>query len=206
MALEHIKNPLETCKQVYEYIKELTHLIRNKITESKYYGMHQNFFLFLFWFDDPTYKLGILQEVKLYHSETWELMLRRWAKLEKDFYNKKKQKFEISKIPDIYDCIKYDIMYNQSILNFHNAFPLYQCSKALADYVIPQVRPKNPFFHWLFLTIVFPSSGIWNNIRRKAQDCTRNSGTALAKNSNRLEIKSYWHMGLWRRFGQQAES
>ena len=56
----------------------------------------------------------------------------------KDFYNKKKEKFEISKIPDIYDSIKYDLMHNRNILNFENAYNLYECSKALADVVIPQ--------------------------------------------------------------------
>ena len=59
-ALKYVKNPLEMCNKVYVYIRELTNLIRNKITESKYY------------------------EIKLYHSETWELMLRRWSKLEKE--------------------------------------------------------------------------------------------------------------------------
>ena len=66
-------------------------------------------------------------------------MLRRWSKLEKDFFDKKKGKFEISKIPDIYDCIKYDLMHNQNVLKFENAIDLHACSKALADVVIPQV-------------------------------------------------------------------
>jgi inositol hexakisphosphate/diphosphoinositol-pentakisphosphate kinase len=65
-------------------------------------------------------------------------MLRRWSKLEKDFYVKKQEKFEISKIPDIYDAIKYDLMHNRNILNFENAYNLYTCTKALADVVIPQ--------------------------------------------------------------------
>ena len=64
-------------------------------------------------------------------------MLRRWSKLEKDFYNNKKEKFEISKIPDIFDSIKYDLMHNRSILNFENAYSLYNYTKALADIVIP---------------------------------------------------------------------
>ena len=51
---------------------------------------------------------------ELYHGETWELMVRRWAKLEKDFLNKNGV-FDISKIPDIYDCIKYDLLHNSSI-------------------------------------------------------------------------------------------
>ncbi len=113
-SLAFIKNPVHMCKRVYEYLKELVVLIRNKITNGKYY------------------------DLKLYHDESWELMLRRWSKLEKDFYNKKKQKFELSKIPDIYDSIKYDLMHNKTILNFDNAINLYECSKALAHVVIPQ--------------------------------------------------------------------
>lgn len=113
-ALEYIKNPVEMCKRVASYIREMVSLIQNKIMDSKYY------------------------EIKLYHEESWELLLRRWSKLEKDFFNKKKQKFEISKIPDIYDSIKYDLMHNRSVLNFPNAYNLYHCSKALADVVIPQ--------------------------------------------------------------------
>lgn len=113
-SLDFIKNPVEMCRKVNGYLKELVDLIRNKILDGKYY------------------------DLKLYHDETWELMLRRWSKLEKDFYNRKKEKFEISKIPDIYDSIKYDLMHNRSILNFENAFNLYMCSKALAHVVIPQ--------------------------------------------------------------------
>ena len=38
-SLEFIKNPVECCKRVYFYVKELVNLIRNKITNGKYYGM-----------------------------------------------------------------------------------------------------------------------------------------------------------------------
>lgn len=78
-------------------------------------------------------------ELPLYHGESWELMQRRWAKLEKDFRTKNK-KFDISKIPDIYDCIKYDLQHNHHTLQFEHAEELYKCAKYLADVVIPQVR------------------------------------------------------------------
>ena len=55
----------------------------------------------------------------LYHGETWELMARRWGKLEKDFKlrdDKESPLFDISKIPDIYDCIKYDLQHNQAAI------------------------------------------------------------------------------------------
>lgn len=84
----------------------------------------------------------------LYHGETWELMGRRWGKIEKDFYTKNKI-FDISKIPDIYDCIKYDLQHNQHTLQFELAEELYMYAKYLADIVIPQVKKEN----WLNILI-----------------------------------------------------
>jgi inositol hexakisphosphate/diphosphoinositol-pentakisphosphate kinase len=50
----------------------------------------------------------------LYYGETWELMARLW-KLKKDFKLRENPfEFDISKIPDIYDCIKNDIQHNQA--------------------------------------------------------------------------------------------
>ena len=76
----------------------------------------------------------------LYHSETWDLMARRWGKLEKDFCVK--NKFDISKVPDIYDCAKYDVQHNRAVLESTDAWKvaveLYINAKNLADVVIPQ--------------------------------------------------------------------
>ena len=93
-------------------------------------------------------------------------MVNRWAKLKKDF-KLRNNKFDISKIPDIYDCIKYDLLHNQQLARLHtllvhtfavsftitfdlfhrrlqlkNAEPLYSTVRNLADIVIPQVRRK----------------------------------------------------------------
>lgn len=67
-----------------------------------------------------------------------QLMMRRWGKLVKDFRTKKMQ-YDISKVPDIYDCIKYDLLHNKKILQFSEATDLHAYSKAMADIVIPQV-------------------------------------------------------------------
>ncbi|KAL8588634.1 hypothetical protein ACOMHN_050214 [Nucella lapillus] len=77
------------------------------------------------------------RDLPLYNGESWELLIRRWAKLEKDFRLKNGQ-FEISKIPDIYDCIKYDLQHNQKTLQYDRTNELFMCSKALADIIIPQ--------------------------------------------------------------------
>ena len=71
-------------------------------------------------------------------------MLRRWSKLEKDF-KMKNGRYNISKIPDIYDCIKYDVQHNSS-LKLDHMMEIYHLSKALADIVIPQASSSRGHF------------------------------------------------------------
>ncbi|XP_062870665.1 inositol hexakisphosphate and diphosphoinositol-pentakisphosphate kinase 2 isoform X3 [Trichomycterus rosablanca] len=111
-SMQMIKNPVKTCDKVYFLIHNLTLQIRQRMEDPK------------------------SADIQLYHSETLELMLRRWSKLEKDF-KMKNGRYNISKIPDIYDCIKYDVQHNSS-LKLDNTMEIYRLSKALADIVIPQ--------------------------------------------------------------------
>ena len=85
-------------------------------------------------------------EKPVQHGDSWELMQRRWSKLEKDFKTKKGQ-YDISKIPDIYDCIKYDLQHNHHQILFQHSEELYKCSKYLADVVIPQVTSLKALSH-----------------------------------------------------------
>ncbi|XP_017545693.1 inositol hexakisphosphate and diphosphoinositol-pentakisphosphate kinase 1 isoform X1 [Pygocentrus nattereri] len=111
-SMKIIGNPVKTCDQVYALIQSLTCQIRKRL-------------------EDP--KSANLQ---LYHSETLELMLQRWSKLERDF-RMKSGRYDISKIPDIYDCVKYDTQHNSS-LSLDNMLELFRLSRALADIIIPQ--------------------------------------------------------------------
>ncbi|XP_053097256.1 inositol hexakisphosphate and diphosphoinositol-pentakisphosphate kinase 2 isoform X11 [Pangasianodon hypophthalmus] len=111
-SMQMIKNPVKTCDKVYSLIQNLTLQIRQRMEDPK------------------------SADIQLYHSETLELMLRRWSKLEKDF-KMKNGRYNISKIPDIYDCIKYDVQHNSS-LKLDHTMEIYRLSKALADIVIPQ--------------------------------------------------------------------
>ncbi len=65
-------------------------------------------------------------------------MLQRWSKLERDF-RMKNGRYDISKIPDIYDCVKYDTQHNSS-LGLDDMLELFRLSRALADIIIPQVE------------------------------------------------------------------
>ncbi|XP_042327436.1 inositol hexakisphosphate and diphosphoinositol-pentakisphosphate kinase 1 isoform X2 [Sceloporus undulatus] len=107
-----IQNPVAICDRVFELIESLTSQIQKRMEDPK------------------------SADLQLYHSETLELMLQRWRKLEQDF-RLKNRRYDISKIPDIYDCVKYDVQHNTA-LQLEGTTELLHLSKALADVVIPQ--------------------------------------------------------------------
>ncbi|RLN94184.1 hypothetical protein BBJ28_00017518 [Nothophytophthora sp. Chile5] len=69
--------------------------------------------------------------------ETLEMMRERWAKLYRDFYVKKSDTYDLSKIPDIHDCIRYDAVHN-SHLNLTEVRELLDISCALSHALVPQ--------------------------------------------------------------------
>ncbi|XP_058252570.1 inositol hexakisphosphate and diphosphoinositol-pentakisphosphate kinase 2 isoform X7 [Hemibagrus wyckioides] len=111
-SMNIIENPVKTCDKVFALIQSLTRQIRKRLEDPK------------------------SADLQLYHSETLELMLQRWSKLERDF-RMKNGRYDISKIPDIYDCVKYDTQHNSS-LGLENMLELFRLSRALADIIIPQ--------------------------------------------------------------------
>ncbi|KAM5337569.1 inositol hexakisphosphate and diphosphoinositol-pentakisphosphate kinase 1 isoform 10-T14 [Glossophaga mutica] len=111
-SMDIIQNPVKVCDEVFALIENLTRQIWERMQDPK------------------------SVDLQLYHSETLELMLQRWSKLERDF-RQKSGRYDISKIPDIYDCVKYDVQHNAS-LGLQGTAELLRLSKALADVVIPQ--------------------------------------------------------------------
>ncbi|XP_044061245.1 inositol hexakisphosphate and diphosphoinositol-pentakisphosphate kinase 2 isoform X10 [Siniperca chuatsi] len=111
-SMKIVQNPVATCDRVYSLIQSLTSQIRKRMEDPK------------------------SADLQLYHSETLELMLQRWSKLERDF-RMKNGRYDISKIPDIYDCVKYDVIHNAT-LGLEDTLELFRLSRALADIVIPQ--------------------------------------------------------------------
>ncbi|TNN79900.1 Inositol hexakisphosphate and diphosphoinositol-pentakisphosphate kinase 1 [Liparis tanakae] len=111
-SMKVIQDPVKTCDKVYALIQSLNSQIRKRLEDPK------------------------SADLQLYHSETLELMLQRWSKLERDF-RMKNGRYDISKIPDIYDCVKYDSQHNAS-LGLEDTLELFRLSRALADIVIPQ--------------------------------------------------------------------
>ena len=75
-------------------------------------------------------------DMNTYNDEKISLVFGRWSKLHKEFHKEGKG-FDMSKIPDLYDCVKYDAIHNGN-LKLAAAPALFLVAKQLADFVIPQ--------------------------------------------------------------------
>ncbi|CAJ1946909.1 unnamed protein product [Sphenostylis stenocarpa] len=76
-------------------------------------------------------------------SEGFLLMYARWKKLETDLYNERKERYDITQIPDVYDSCKYDLLHNAH-LNLEGLDELFKVAQMLADGVIPNEYGINP--------------------------------------------------------------
>ncbi|GMY13565.1 inositol hexakisphosphate and diphosphoinositol-pentakisphosphate kinase VIP2 isoform X3, partial [Fagus crenata] len=76
-------------------------------------------------------------------SEGFLLMYARWKKLERDLYNERKERFDLTQIPDVYDSCKYDLLHNAH-LSLEGLDELFKVAQLLADGVIPNEYGINP--------------------------------------------------------------
>lgn len=74
----------------------------------------------------------------LCHGETLLLVKQRWDQLINLFYNPKTDTFDATKVPDIYDCVKYDALHNNRFMGDNLLCPLYLATKRVADFIVPQ--------------------------------------------------------------------
>ena len=128
------------------------HLINSGVTALKEMGCsggQQHNPLFFLLTDLMNYLQCIVARIdNLMHSpcpppyvssgEALPLMQQRWKRLTNDFYNLKTQKFDITKVPDVEDYIKYDIIHNRSLFNDSLLVTLFFRAKVLADFVVPR--------------------------------------------------------------------
>ncbi|KAM7542544.1 hypothetical protein Aperf_G00000006358 [Anoplocephala perfoliata] len=123
-AMDYVGNPTEACSKLYGYVQRLA----NRVAML-------------------TANLREREKITLYHNESWDLLLRRWGKLVKDFRTITGE-YDVSKLPDIYDNIKYDIQHNPGILIESETLEFFSLARALADIVVPQARATFQYY-WL---------------------------------------------------------
>ncbi|EFN57696.1 hypothetical protein CHLNCDRAFT_57228 [Chlorella variabilis] len=131
-------NPLGLLRQLHELLKLLVDQLRQKCLEEPRNDDRPRGYSALT--QDP--RECAHEEGKPCSGEKLLLVFDRWRKLAKAFYNEKKNQFDISKVPDIYDAAKYDAIHNQNLgLDLR---PVYSTARALAAAVIPNEYGIHP--------------------------------------------------------------
>eukprot|EP00644_Phytophthora_capsici_P000213 jgi/Phyca11/525589/estExt2_fgenesh1_pm.C_PHYCAscaffold_40130 len=113
-ALEIIKNPKDALVRLLELVRKLRAEIAERVQDKQA--------------DEAT---------PLYMGETFSLMFERWDKIFRDFYSTKTDTFNLSKIPDVHDCIKYDLLHNSSV-GWKCGLELFNLAEALARCYVSQ--------------------------------------------------------------------
>ena len=70
-------------------------------------------------------------------GESLSLMLQRWKRLTEYIYSHKTKQFDATKVPDVEDYVKYDIIHNRALLGDQLLTPLFSRAKVLADFIVP---------------------------------------------------------------------
>lgn len=79
-----------------------------------------------------------LSGVKLYKGETLLELTERWRFIYDRLYDKEKDQFDLSRIPDVHDNVRFDVLHNPHLGLSSSLQQLYKLAKNMADCVVPQ--------------------------------------------------------------------
>lgn len=81
---------------------------------------------------------GALSGVKLYKGETLLELTERWRFIYERLYDPEKDEFDLSRIPDVHDNVRFDVLHNPHLGLSKSLQKLYKLAKLMADCVVPQ--------------------------------------------------------------------
>jgi inositol hexakisphosphate/diphosphoinositol-pentakisphosphate kinase len=79
-----------------------------------------------------------LSGVKLYKGETLLELTERWRFIYKRLYDADEDLFDLSRIPDVHDNVRFDVLHNPHLGLTSTLEKLYELAKSMADCVVPQ--------------------------------------------------------------------
>ncbi|GKY97682.1 hypothetical protein MPSEU_000726400 [Mayamaea pseudoterrestris] len=79
-----------------------------------------------------------LSGVKLYKGETLLELTERWRFIYDRLYDSETDRFDLSRIPDVHDNVRFDVLHNPHIGLSSTLHQLYELAKDMADCVVPQ--------------------------------------------------------------------
>jgi inositol hexakisphosphate/diphosphoinositol-pentakisphosphate kinase len=80
----------------------------------------------------------VLSGVKLYKGETLLELTERWKFIYKRLYDAETDRFDLSRIPDVHDNVRFDVLHNPHLGLTYTLHRLYELAKMMADCVVPQ--------------------------------------------------------------------
>ena len=76
--------------------------------------------------------------IKLYKGESLLELTERWRLLHKRLYDEEKDEFDLSRVPDVHDNVRFDMLHNPHLGLTVTLKKLYDLAKPMADCVVPQ--------------------------------------------------------------------
>eukprot|EP01084_Bolivina_argentea_P087323 157715_1 len=109
--LKQLQNPIKKCQELYGILIGLQRVLEENAKNSK---------------------------KKPYLDESPLVMKQRWDKIIEELYDKDKKQFDCSKIPDVFDSCRYDLLHNRHILRSLPLDRLWLLTELLASFVMSQ--------------------------------------------------------------------
>eukprot|EP00985_Skeletonema_marinoi_P012906 scaffold6316_cov113-Skeletonema_marinoi.AAC.7 len=81
---------------------------------------------------------GALSGIKLYKGETLLELTERWKLLQNKLYDEETETFDLSRVPDVHDNVRFDMLHNPHLGLTETLQKLYDLAKSMADCVVPQ--------------------------------------------------------------------
>jgi inositol hexakisphosphate/diphosphoinositol-pentakisphosphate kinase len=81
---------------------------------------------------------GALSGIKLYKGETLLELTERWKLLHNKLYDEESETFDLSRVPDVHDNVRFDMLHNPHLGLTETLQKLYDLAKSMADCVVPQ--------------------------------------------------------------------
>lgn len=145
--IKSVNEPLELMKKLHKNIKDLTKIIRSHLNlKNKTYYINPLDMMInneVLTSEDENMKFNMDKNKGYFLAcgqENLILVYKRWRKLEIDFYEREKEEYNISKIPDIHDSIRYDMIHNYQYFGTMNdaiGFKIYESADILARFLTP---------------------------------------------------------------------
>ena len=126
-SLAKIGNPRETLRNIYQLMGQLIEKLEEMLSVDENSNNQSD--------DDAD---AGLSGVKLYKGETLLELTERWRFIYSRLYDDETDTFDLTRIPDVLDNVRFDVLHNPHLGLTKTLHRLYSEAKDMADTVVPQ--------------------------------------------------------------------